>query len=476
MPETTPPPPPARTQGGYRLLGEVDGAPRAFHLSAGGNRVGSLPDNDVVLPVRGVSRRHAEIRVGGGGVTFRDLGSRNGVRVGGRRVESGTLAPGDRFRIGPVELELEELSTGDGRLAIELPLPARAGADAPLRPTPFLPRRDAERRRGAEAGLVFPPDHVACPSSAMASLYRQLRAVAESALPVLLRGETGVGKELLAATLHLSSPRAGGPLVTINCAAIPAELLEAELFGIGKGVATGVEGREGRFRLADGGTLFLDEVGEMPPSLQAKLLRALESGEIQPVGRSPVPVDVRVVAATNADLKRRAAAGGFREDLYYRLAGCVVEVPPLRRRPRDVAVLVEHFVRRAVERSGKAVRGVTVEALQRLAVRPWPGNVRELRHEVERLVQLCPDGGAIDSTLVESAAPESERGPAAGEADEAVRRASSLRLADHVEPLERRLIREALRRSGGNRSRAAELLGMSRNGLAYKMRNLRLDA
>ena len=486
-PAVTPPGPPTPDLGGddrrrrpqsdsgrwFRLCGEVGGALRAFHLDTGVNRVGSLPDNDVVLPVRGVSRRHAEISVLAGEVRFRDLGSKNGVRVGGRRRQAGELATGERIRLGPVELALEEMAAGDARLAIELPQPAAAeAADTPLRPTPFLPSgASAMRRPQAADNLIFPPGHAICVSLAMADLYRRMRSIADTQLPVLLRGETGVGKELLAAALHLSSARRSGPFVIVNCAAIPAELLEAEMFGIGKGVATGVEAREGRFRLADGGTLFLDEVGEMPPPLQAKLLRALESGEIHPVGRAPVPVDVRVVAATNSDLRSRASDGGFRDDLFYRLAGCVLEVPPLRRRREDVPLLVEHFLRRAAESAGKAVRGVTASALELLIERPWPGNVRELRHEVERLVHLCPANGAIDSGLLR---PDVGRGSADDPAA-TLRHAESLRLADHVEPLERRLIFEALRRTGGNRSRAAELLGMSRNGLAYKMKNLGLE-
>jgi transcriptional regulator with PAS, ATPase and Fis domain len=309
----------------------------------------------------------------------------------------------------------------------------------------------------------------------MAALYHQMASIAGTELPVLLGGETGVGKELLARTVHLSSPRAGGPFVAVNCAAIPAELLEAEMFGIGKGVATGVEARPGRFRQAHGGTLFLDEIGDLPLPLQAKLLRALESKEVHPVGSAPQAVDVRLVAASNADLRRAAAGGSFREDLYYRLAGCVLEVPPLRRRREDLPVLVERFVAAAAEEAGKAVRGVSWSALECLSAYPWPGNVRELQHEVRRLVHLCPAGGVVDSTLLP---PRLVAGAAAPPVDEAAGgpdAEASLRLEDHVVPLERRLVREALRRAGGNRSEAARLLGMSRNGLAYKLKTLGLD-
>jgi transcriptional regulator with PAS, ATPase and Fis domain len=238
------------------------------------------------------------------------------------------------------------------------------------------------------------------------------------------------------------------------------------MFGIGKGVATGVVERQGKFQLAAAGTLFLDEIGEMPFELQAKLLRALQDKEIHPVG-SPraIPVALRVLAATNSDLLERVEAGRFRSDLYYRVAGGVLHVPPLRQRKQDIPSLVEAFIHACEAR--KSVRGVTVKALRALVDYPWPGNIRELEHEVRRLVELCPNGQAIDSTLlskqvVSGAEPLAE--------EEFL--GDSLRLDSRVEQLEARLIREALTRAGGNRSQAAKLLGISRNGLAIKMKRL----
>lgn len=456
----------------FRLRGEIGGVVRTFLLEPGENRVGSLPANDVVLPVPGVSRRHALLTAGSGDLAVRDLGSKNGVRIGDRRVEQARLRAGDRIRIGPVALKVEQVEADDARLAIVLPRSPAPPDPAPMETPLVVPDGGATPARASAgaSGLTFAAGHLPCPSPAMGALYREMAAVAGSDLPALLRGETGVGKELLARSLHLSSRRAAGPFVAINCAAIPADLLEAEMFGIGEGVATGVEGREGRFRLADGGTLMLDEVGEMPRPLQAKLLRALETGEIQPLGRPPAPVDVRLVAATAADLGRGRDGGRLRRDLYYRLAGVELVVPPLRRRREDVAPLVEHFVRRAAAGSGKQVRGVTRGALERLTTYRWPGNVRELQHEVTRLVHRCLEGGVVDTSLL---SPAITAGTPDG--DETAAPASSLRLADHVEPLERRLIRTALERTGGNRTRAAELLGLSRNGLAYKMKSLGLD-
>jgi DNA-binding NtrC family response regulator len=322
------------------------------------------------------------------------------------------------------------------------------------------------------AALAFPSDYVPGESPAMRALYRQMEALASADLPVLVQGETGSGKEPIARTLHASSPRRHGPFVAVNCAAIPAELLEAEMFGIGKNVATGVAPRPGKMVEASGGTLFLDEIGDMPLPLQAKLLRALQEKVVQPVGAPAVAVDVRVVAATNMDLVPGTADGSFRRDLYYRIAGFVLEVPPLRRRADDVPLLVGHFLRKASRDSDKALRGITVKALRHLAAYGWPGNVRELEHEMRRLVYLCPRGGVIDSLMLPDRilAPPPESGDGGSE-----REASSLDLLSHSRELERRLIRLALARARGNQSRAAQLLGISRNGLANRLKRLGLD-
>jgi transcriptional regulator with PAS, ATPase and Fis domain len=268
--------------------------------------------------------------------------------------------------------------------------------------------------------------------------------------------------------LHASSPRRNGPFVAVNCAAIPADLLEAEMFGIAKGVATGVGERPGKFQLAEGGTLFLDEIGDMSLALQAKLLRALQGREIQPVGGAPVRVDTRVVTATNSDLDDKIEQGQFRRDLYYRVAGFVLRVPPLRERREDIPELVQALLCAFARETGKAVPGITAEALCALAGYGWPGNVRELEHEVRRLVYLCPDGHPVDWPML------SDRILISSRDEEADAPPSSLTLETSVDHLERRLIRAALARTRGSRSAAARALGISRNGLAMKMERLGL--
>ena len=335
--------------------------------------------------------------------------------------------------------------------------------------------------------VVFPPQTIVGVSPAMSALYSQMRPLVQGDLPVLIVGETGVGKELIARSLHLSSPSSAGPFVAINCAAIPAELLEAELFGIGRRVATGVDARRGLFEEAIGGTLFLDEVGEMPEHLQVKLLRVLEEKRLRPVGGQPIELDVRILAATSADLE----ATGFRRDLFFRLAGFVLRIPPLRQRREDIPILVEGFLRRYASEIGKPVRGITVRALRALREHDWPGNVRQLEHEIRRLVYLCPPQQAIESSYLAaisrgsgclattttqvSAMPGRGAGEAADDRNgedwaSAVSREPSLDLKQ----LERQVVLEALKRAGGNQVRAAKLIGLSRHGLRRRIERYRL--
>ena len=303
-------------------------------------------------------------------------------------------------------------------------------------------------------------------SPAMRELLAAIERVAPTPARVLILGESGTGKELVAREIHRRSRRAEGPLVRLNCAAVPPELFEAELFGHVRGAFTGaVRDRRGRFELASGGTLFLDEVGEMPLAVQPKLLRALEEGEIERVGaEGTTRVDVRVIAATNRDLAALVARGEFREDLYYRLEGIVLRVPPLRERREDVPLLARHFLERACREMARTME-FGEDALERLAALDWPGNVRQLRNLVERLAILVP-GETITARDVElhlggEASPGGMPGvPTAGP------------LADAVTAFERRFVEAALARHGGNVAAAARELGIERTSLHRKMRAL----
>ena len=298
-------------------------------------------------------------------------------------------------------------------------------------------------------------------SGQMLEVLSLVRRVAPSEATVLIRGESGTGKELIAKAIHFASSRASGPLVKVNCAALPETLLESELFGHEKGAFTGaLTSRQGRFELANGGTIFLDEIGDLPLHLQAKLLRVLQEREYERVGSSrPINVNVRILAASHRPLEALLKAGQLREDLYYRLNVVPIFLPPLRERRSDLSLLIEYFLRRFAEKNGKTIRGLTPEGRDILLRYDYPGNVRELENIIERAVVLTRDdviaSGDLPLTVQE---PETvaDRDP-------------QTNLTAAVEALERRMIRDALAKSDGVQTRAAELLGMGERALRYKL-------
>ena len=444
----------------FSLHGPVEGAVRTYLLRPGLNRLGRLGTNQVILQAAGVSRRHALLHVGGAGAAVEDLASKNGCFVNGRRVLRSPLVPGDRLRLGSVELELREARAERDGLAIELPEESWPAGDSVRDSTVPAPVPGPGGEEASVAALRFPPGHRPGTSPPMRRLYRLVAQLAPSDLPVLILGETGVGKEAIARTLHLSSGRPGR-FVAVNCAAIPADLLEAELFGIGDRVATGVAERKGVLAVAAGGTALLDEISDMPLRLQSKLLRALQEREIHPIGGTPTPTDARIVATSQS----AAPAHGLRPDLYYRLAGGVLEVPPLRDRREDLPGLVEHFLGQAAREARKRVYGATAGALQELAARDWPGNVRELENEIRRLMHLAVDSEAITAALVERA--RIDRGESRG----AVPNPATLPETTELDlgTLERHAIVRALERTRGRQAEAAALLGISRYALRRRL-------
>ncbi len=302
-------------------------------------------------------------------------------------------------------------------------------------------------------------------SAAIISVLETIRRIAPSNLPVLIQGESGTGKELIAHAIHNNSRRREGRLVTLNCAGLSESLLEDELFGHVKGAYTGAAAdRKGRFEYADGGTMFLDEVGDMPMAMQAKLLRVLENGELVPVGSNePVHVDVRIISATNTHLEQRVGEKRFREDLYFRINGVLVQVPPLRDRREDIAPLIEHFIKTANESHGTKVTDVTPEAQRALTSFDWPGNVRQLRNVVENMVVL-----AGDNKLGVEDLPTELRSPAAGEG------AIGALAGMSISQAEKELIRNTLKMVGGNRTQAAKMLGIGERTLYRKIKEYTL--
>jgi transcriptional regulator with PAS, ATPase and Fis domain len=308
----------------------------------------------------------------------------------------------------------------------------------------------------------FSPVRIIGKSPQITELIRKVEKVADTPVNILITGETGTGKELIAKTIHYNSGRSEKPFVALNCSAIPETIFESEMFGIEKGVATGVMMRIGKIEQANGGTLFFDEIGDMPLSSQAKILRVIEDRLIDKVGgRKPLPVDIRIVAATNTDLKEAIRKGTFREDLFYRLNVIHLQVPPLKERRGDIAILAKFFLEQSVKKLGCPPMRLSPEAMRLLGNYGWPGNIRELENEIERAVALATEETITADDLSEglhrdlkNAEPE---------------KISSMKDA------ERQLIENTLRAVEGNKSKGARLLGMSREGLRKKMARYGLD-
>ncbi len=390
--------------------------------------VGSHPNNDLHLADKGVSRYHLELQLRSDGLQVTDVGSTNGTFQGSARVQSIVL-------VGPARLRLGNLTEID------------------VRPD------DLDVAVGEFAGERFGSAIGAAP--AMRELFALLDRVAPTEATVLLLGETGTGKELLADAIHRRSPRAGGPFIVVDCGALPRELIGSELFGHARGAFTGAVGpKRGLVEEADGGTLFLDEVGELPLDLQPQLLRVLEKREVRPIGETrPRKVSIRVIAATHVDLAAAVRAGSFREDLYFRLAVVRAQVPPLRKRKQDIPLLVQSILAEL----GRDDFAVPAHVLQQLSAHDWPGNVRELRNVVEGSLSLSGGEVPLGAPSPSGAAPSPSEGASAavgaGVLDKPFKEAKGLL----VEAFEREYLTHLLERHRGNISRAAQEAGIDRN-------------
>jgi len=297
---------------------------------------------------------------------------------------------------------------------------------------------------------------------------RLIERIRDSVVNVLITGESGTGKELTAKAIHYNSPRARKPFVALNCAALPETLVESELFGIEKGVATGVQQRQGQFQKADGGTLFLDEIGDLSLTAQAKILRVLQERVLERVGgRTAIPVDVRLLAATNKDLEAEIAKGNFREDLYYRIKVIHLHMPPLRDIREEIPVLANHFLKEYCRETARGPLEFSPDVLRKLSIAPWPGNVRQLRNEVTRLA-ACARGNVIEEDDLWEGVP----GPDKNEPAAVPVKLQSLKKA--VADLERRMIADALASTKNNQQQAAKILGLSRQGLINKLKRYSL--
>jgi len=551
-----------QTQAGVTELA-VQTEPRAFlviHIEGSGSRVVDLPEgvdvtfgrsrgSTISLEHEKVSRTHARVRRTGDVIEVEDLGSRNGTRVNGDKVEGvRRLETGDEVSIGPIlaivgvssglrrtsqivdaeagelrlaaevdrsvryhrpvtvalmriksDLVLEaiartlrpmdviaedagddylmilpELARADGAAAVQRALDFARASNQPATASTALCPDDgttvdvlmSQLRSGLRTGRLpraetVVPDAPVVVEPAMQRVFTLVERIADSTMTCLLLGETGVGKEVVCEAIHRRSSRRDRPLIKLNCAALPETLLESELFGHERGAFTGADRKKiGFFEAADGGTLFLDEIGEMPLSLQAKLLRVLERKVITRVGgTAEVATDARLIAATHRDLDADVRSGRFRQDLLFRIGGFTIVVPPLRDRPREIVPLAELFARTTASEQGRAVPVLSQDAREVLTGYTWPGNVRELKNAIERALVLCTD------TITAADLPDKMRDMAQRTRPIAI--AADVR--GHLAEVERAAIVAALEADGGNQTRAAKRLGLSRRALIYKL-------
>jgi DNA-binding NtrC family response regulator len=333
--------------------------------------------------------------------------------------------------------------------------------------------RDENRKLKEELGRRYEFDNIIGRSPAMQEIFATIERVGPTRATVLLAGESGVGKDLIARAIHFHSPRRDRPLVKINCTAIPENLMESELFGYEKGAFTGANmSKPGKFEQADTGTVFLDEIGDVPAVIQVKLLRVLQEREFERLGSNVTRhIDVRVVAATNQDLRAALEQGTFREDLYYRLNVVPMNIPSLRERKQDIPFLANHFIQKLAPDTGSRVESITDRAMEKMIAYHWPGNVRELENVIERALVMCTgtELDAVDIKLESPPSPANATTRSQGDSH-------FLPEGMNLDQYEQEIIREALRRADGNKSQAARLLGLTRNALRYRLTQMGLES
>jgi len=426
-------------------------------------RIGRAEDSDIILDNPSVSRNHAVLKILGGAVSVKDMGSANGTRIGGKRLPpdgEGPVAPGVAILVGGASLVVHQLAC-----AQSFERPGREGNSA-VREVIMASEHIRALKSGKQAPSSSPYGDLVVESSAMRKLFELVDRIAHGTITVLLTGETGVGKEVVAAAIHERSPRRGRPYLRLNCSAFAENLLESELFGYEAGAFSGARAAKlGLFETANGGTVLLDEIGEMPMPIQAKLLRVIETHEVIPIGGTRVrKLDVRFISATNRDLRERIRKGQFREDLYFRLSGVAVEVPPLRTRRSEIVPLARLFAAEAAEALGrKGAPDLAPDALRFLEEQPWPGNVRELRNCVERAVLVSNS----NTLTVEDIDPN--RGSSPPRKTQNTMQIIVPRTTEASESGELERIQEALSLCAGNQTRAAALLGIARRTLVKKL-------
>jgi len=436
-------------------------------------RGGSLPDNTIYLPYKGVSRHHFSIKKEASQWMLRDLASKNGTMLNGKQITEIAIKTGDVIQAGIIQLtvksaqqEVQPLQFSETQSLRREPETDRVGH------VPFV---DGENIFSFQK-LKFPDGFIPGKSAAMENVLQKMQAIADSDVNVLLIGETGVGKEMFAQTLHQSGKRSNGAFVAVNCAAIPVDLAEAELFGIGEKVATNVSRRKGKMVLAHQGTLFLDELSSLPEGLQSKILRGIEDHAIYPVGEhQPHISDFRLISATNLDPKDLISKGKLRPDLYHRIATVEILIPPLRDRKGDLELLIMGLLQNLSKKESKYIPGISQRLFATLHDYSYPGNVRELRNILSSMVALAHPGEVLDLHLL----PEKVRDRNIEEDMEKVIQTdltkASIHLHETVDEVTRKLIQHALKLHQGNITRAANYLNVTPFGMRKMMKRLGIN-
>jgi DNA-binding NtrC family response regulator len=437
---------------------------------------GSAPGCNIHLPFKGVSRKHFSLHLKDSRWQLKDEGSTNGTFVNEKKVDSKTLRPGDVITAGAVRLAVRDKQTDSGEIVSFEPYLMEEPRCKTTDTLPYVPL-EKQGECFYFPNLTFPKGMVLGRSVRIMEVYQRLDGIGLSDAPVLLVGETGTGKEMLARIIHLSGKRSKGPFVPVNCAAIPDNLAEAELFGVGKRVATEVDERPGKLMLASGGTLFLDEVETITLPLQTKLLRVIEDRTVYPLGASKaLHADFRLVAATNAAPEVLMKEGKLRPDFFHRISTLELAVPPLRERKEDGEPLLLAFFEDICKQEKRPLKGITREALRLLCEYPYPGNIREMLNIIRSIVVLALPGETLNEQHIPARVLQSN---AASALNRVVPDPLDGGAMDYHEMMDRTsvaMINHALVQSKGNVSKAAKLLKLSENGLAKAMKRLGIKA
>jgi len=430
---------------------------------------GSLPENEIYLPFKGISRKHFSVIKKKNEWWIKDLGSTNGILINGKKVTEAPLHRGDQIQAGTAMIRID--LTDDEIQTIQPPGNAEPKNEALETDKVGMVPLQSQVPVYSFSKLRFPEDFIPCNSPAIMEVLQKINSISDSDASVLLFGETGTGKEMMARTLHLSSKRSTGPFIAINCAAIPADLAETELFGIGDKVATNVSQRKGKIVAADKGTLFLDELSAFPYDLQAKVLRALQEKLVTPIGESrAIPVDFRLVSATNQQPQELIQGQKLREDLYHRIATIEIDLPPLRKRKEDLEILIPALLYQISKDENKHLAGISKRLMAILINYDYPGNIRELTNILRSMVALAHPGEILDIHLIPEKVLDVRTFGGPQFLDE--KKSKPYDLRETVQNVTKDLIVQALAQNNGNIKKTADYLKVTTFGLRKTMKRL----